>query len=156
MFASMAAFGQTQINTNQIKNGAVTGVKLGTTSSSQLATALSDEVGSSGGFMMSVTSATAITDASTMDIASKKNTLSTSSATRTFTISYTGDDITLEVTLGTTATTFTFPATTLCVSEGVPTGDNNMSLSGDSGDKYIIAVKKIGSNYYAVSKNFKQ
>lgn len=103
-----------------------------------------------------VNSAATITDASTMDIASKKNTLATSSATRTFTISYTGDDITVEVTLSTTACTFTFPATTLCVSDGVESGDNNMAISGVSGDKYIIAVKKIGSNYYAVAKNFGQ
>lgn len=103
-----------------------------------------------------VNSATAITDASTMDIASKKNTLTTSSATRTFTISYTGDDITVVVTLNTTACTFTFPATTLCVSDGVESGNNNMAVSGVSGDKYVIAIKKVGSDYYAVAKNFGQ
>jgi hypothetical protein len=48
---AIAGFSQTQIGTNQIKNGAVTGAKLGTTSSAQLATALSDETGSGGGFV---------------------------------------------------------------------------------------------------------
>ena len=103
-----------------------------------------------------VNSATTITDASTMDITAIKNTLSTSSATRTFTISYTGDDITLEVTLSATSSTFTFPASSLCVSEGIKTDDNTLPLSGTSGDKYIICIKKIGSAYYVVCKNFGQ
>lgn len=103
-----------------------------------------------------INSATAITNAATMDITAIKNTLSTSSATRTFTISYTGDDIILEVTLSATASTFTFPATSLCVSEGIASGDNTCALSGVSGDKYIIAIKKIGSAYYVVCKNFGQ
>ncbi len=97
-----------------------------------------------------------ITDASTMDIATALNTLTTSSATRTFTISYTGDDFTLELTLNTTATTLTFPATSLCVSEGIASGDNTCSLAGVSGDKYLLVGKKIGSNYYIASKNWGQ
>lgn len=103
-----------------------------------------------------VNSATALVDGSTIDLTAIKHTLTTSSATRTFTISYTGDDITLEVTLSATASTFTFPATSLCVSEGVASGDNTCALSGVSGDKYIIAIKKIGSAYYVVCKNFGQ
>lgn len=103
-----------------------------------------------------INSATALTDASSMDLTAIKHTLTTSSATRTFTISYTGDDITLEVTLNATSSVFTFPATSLCVSEGIASGDNTCSLAGASGDKYIIATKKIGSAYYVICKNFGQ
>ncbi len=103
-----------------------------------------------------VNSAATITDSSTMDIAAMKNTLATSSSTRTFTISYTGDDITMQVTLSATASTFTFPAAALCVSEGIASGDNTCPLDGVSGDKYIFAIKKIGSAYYVVAKNFGQ
>lgn len=103
-----------------------------------------------------VNSATALVDGATIDLTAIKHTLASSSATRTFTISYTGDDISLEVTLSNTAATYTFPATSLCVSEGVASGDNTLSLSGVSGDKYIIAIKKIGSAYYVASKNFGQ
>lgn len=108
------------------------------------------------GYQLLVNSATALTDAASMDLTAIKHTLTTSSATRTFTDSYTGDDITLEVTLNTTASVFTFPATALCVSEGIASGDNTCSLNGVSGDKYIIARKKIGSAYYVVCKNFGQ
>lgn len=100
--------------------------------------------------------ATALTDAASMDLTAAKHTLASSSATRTFTITYAGDDITLEVTLSATSATYTFPATALCVSEGVASGDNTLSLSGVSGDKYIIGIKKIGSAYYVASKNFGQ
>lgn len=103
-----------------------------------------------------INAAVAITDAASMDLTAIKHTLATSSATRTFTISYTGDDITLEVTLSATSSVFTFPATALCVSDGVASGDNTCSLLGASGDKYIIAIKKIGSAYYVISKNFGQ
>jgi hypothetical protein len=101
-------------------------------------------------------SASSLTDAASIDLTTLKHTLTTSSATRTFTITYTGDDITIEVTLNTTTTTFTFPATSLCVSEGIASGDNTCVLNGVSGDKYIIAIKKIGSNYYVACKNFGQ
>lgn len=103
-----------------------------------------------------VNSATALVDASTMDLTAIKHTLTTSAATRTFTISYTGDDITLEVTLNAVTSTYTFPATSLCVYNGTASGDNTLILNGVSGDKYIIAIKKIGSAYYVVSKNFGQ
>lgn len=103
-----------------------------------------------------INSSVALVDSATMDLTATKQTLSSSSATRTFTISYLGDDITLEVTLANTTATYTFPATALCVSEGVASGDNTLSLSGVSGDKYIIGIKKIGSNYYVVAKNFGQ
>jgi len=104
----------------------------------------------------SVNSSVALVDASTMDLTATKQTLSSSSATRTFTISFTGDDITLEVTLSAASAVYTFPATSLCVSEGVASGDNTLTLSGVSGDKYIIGIKKIGNNYYIVAKNFGQ
>jgi len=103
-----------------------------------------------------VNSATTLTDASTIDLTAIKHTLATSAATRTFTISYTGDDMVMEVTLSTTATTFTFPAAALCISEGVASGDNTCALLGSSGDKYIFSIKKIGSAYYVVAKNFGQ
>lgn len=103
-----------------------------------------------------VNTAVALTDAASMDLTAIKHTLTTSSATRTFTISYTGDDITLEVTLNATSSVFTFPATALCVSDGLSSGDNTCTLAGVSGDKYIIAIKKIGSAYYVVAKNFGQ
>jgi hypothetical protein len=96
----------------------------------------------------------ALVDASTMDITGIKHTLSTSSASRTFTISYTGDSIVIEVTLNAASSTFTFPATALCVSEGTSSGNNTLSLSGSSGDKYILSIQKVGTKYYVVSKNF--
>lgn len=98
----------------------------------------------------------ALVDAATMDISAQKQTLTSSSATRTFTISYSGDDITLEVSLNTTDAVYTFPSTALCVSEGIASGDNTCTLSGVSGDKYVIGIKKIGSNYYVAAKNFGQ
>lgn len=103
-----------------------------------------------------INSSVALTDASTIDLTATKHTLASSSSTRTFTISYTGDDIITELTLSTTSATYTFPATSLCVSEGIATGDNTCPLVGTSGDKYLISIKKIGSNYYVVAKNFGQ
>ena len=100
--------------------------------------------------------AVALVDPASMALTSTKQTLTSASATRSFTISYLGDEITLEVILNTTSATYTFPATTLCVSEGTASGDNILALAGVSGDKYIICIKKIGSNYYVVAKNFKQ
>lgn len=99
--------------------------------------------------------ATALVDGATIDLTAIKHTLSTA-ASRTFTISYTGDDITLEVTLTATSATQTFPSGSLCVSEGTASGDNLLTMAGVSGDKYIIAIKKIGSAYYVVCKNFGQ
>lgn len=100
-------------------------------------------------------SATALTDAASIDLTAIKHTLATSSS-RTFTISYTGDDITMEVTLNATSATQTFPAGSLCVSEGIATGDNTCPMAGVSGDKYMFAIKKIDSAYYVVCKNFGQ
>lgn len=97
-----------------------------------------------------------LVNAATMDLAGPKYTLASSSATRTFTISYSGDDITLVVTLSATDAVYTFPTGSLCVSEGIASGDNTLTLSGVSGDKYVIGIKKVGSAYYVVSKNFGQ
>jgi hypothetical protein len=103
-----------------------------------------------------INTAVVLVDGASMALTATKHTLSSSSATRTFTISYTGDDITLIVTLANTAATYTFPATSLCVSEGVASGNNLLALSGVSGDKYVIGIKKVGSDYYVVAKNFGQ
>lgn len=102
-----------------------------------------------------VNAAVVLTDAATIDITAIKHTLTTSSS-RTFTISYTGDDTSIEITLNATSATQTFPAGSLCVTEGAASGDNTCPMSGVSGDKYIIAIKKIGSVYYVVCKNFGQ
>jgi hypothetical protein len=99
---------------------------------------------------------TALVDASSMALTNADHTLSTSSATRTFTISYTGREITIEVTLNAVSSLFTFPATALCVSEGIASGDNTCPLAGVSGDKYLISIKKMGSAYYVACKNWGQ
>lgn len=97
-----------------------------------------------------------LTDAASVDISAAKSTLTSSAATRTFTVSYLGDDITIEVILNTTSATYTFPSNSLGVSEGTASGDNTVSLSGTSGDHYIIGVKNINGTYYVVAKNFGQ
>jgi hypothetical protein len=98
----------------------------------------------------------ALEDAATIDIDSSNTTLSSSSATREFTVSHGATDSTMVVTLDNTAATYTFPPTALCVSEGVASGDNILSLSGVAGDKYVIGIKQIGAAYYVVAKNFGQ
>lgn len=97
-------------------------------------------------------SAVALTDAASIALTATKHTLTTANS-RTFTISYTGDDITIELTLNATSATMTFPSGSLCISEGFASGDNALDLSGVSGDVYIISIKRIGSNFYVVSKN---
>lgn len=98
----------------------------------------------------------ALTSAATIDLTAAKHTLTTALASITFTISYAGDDIVIEVTHNTTASVFTFPVGSLCVFDGTPSEDNTLTLAGVSGDKHIIAIEKIGSVYYVVSKNFTQ
>jgi hypothetical protein len=102
-----------------------------------------------------VNAATALTDAGTIDLTATKHTLTTSSS-RTFTKSYAGDDITLIVTLNATSATQIFPSGALCVSEGIASGDNTCPMAGVSGDKYVIAIKTVGSVNYVVCKNFGQ
>lgn len=99
--------------------------------------------------------ASALADAATIDITGSSHTL-TSALGRTFTISATGNDLTIELTLNATSATYTFPVGSLCVVEGVVSGDNTAALEGVSGDKYIIAIKKVDSNYYVAIKNFGQ
>jgi hypothetical protein len=101
-------------------------------------------------------SAVALVDGAAVTLTSINHTLASSQATITFTITYTGDDITLIVTLTGTSATYTFPAGSLCVSDGAESGDNTLAISGTSGDKYVIAIKKVGSVYYVVGKNFGQ
>jgi len=100
--------------------------------------------------------AIALSDSATINLTNTKHTLTSSSPTRTFTISYIGDDITIELILNTTSAIYTFPITSLCISEGIASGDNTASLIGASGDKYILSIKKIGANYYIACKNFGQ
>lgn len=97
-----------------------------------------------------------LTNQSTIDLAAAKQTLTSSDATKTFTISSIADDLTLEVILNTTNAVYTFPANSLGVSEGVASGDNTITLSGASGDHYIIGIKNINGTYYVVAKNFLQ
>lgn len=97
-----------------------------------------------------------LTDAAIIDLTANNQTLTSSNSTRTFIISYLGDDLTIEVILNNTVADYTFPETSLCVSEGIATGNNILPLSGTSGDRYIIAIKKIGTIYYVVGKNFGQ
>src|SRR5690606_18451019 len=99
------------------------------------------------------TEAEALTSAATIDLTSAKHTLTTDRSAITFTISYSGDEILIEITLNATESTFTFPEGSLCISEGTSSGDNTLSLSGTSGDKYILGVTKVGSNYYVGAKN---
>ena len=98
----------------------------------------------------------ALTDGATIDLTSTKLSLATSRSAITFTRSFLGDDIILEITLTGTALTLTFPSGYLCVSEGTASGDNTCSLSGTSGDKYVLAIIKIGSNNYVSCKNMGQ
>lgn len=107
-------------------------------------------------YQLLVNSATALVDGATIDLTAIKHTLACSLG-RTFTISYTGDDITLIITLSATSATFTFPAATLCVTNGTASGDNTMAFTGvTSGDKLVIAIKKVGTDYCAIGKNFGQ
>ncbi len=96
-----------------------------------------------------------LVDAPVMDLIATKQGLSTSSTTAEFTISYLGDDITLRILLGVTNAVFTFPSNALCVSEGVPSNNNLLTLSGAVGDFYIVQLKKI-IRHYVVAKNFGQ
>lgn len=101
-------------------------------------------------------SAVALTDGASITLTATKHTLTTDESAITFSISYAGDDITIEATVGVTTATYTFPAGSLCVSEGIETGGNTLAINGAVDDVYIIAIKKIGSVYYVVSKNFGQ
>ena len=107
-------------------------------------------------FQKIVNATTVIEDSSTIDVSAIKQSLETSESAITVDISYLGDDSTIELTLNAASSILTFPVTALCVSEGVASGDNLLALSGVSGDKYIIGIKKIGTAYYIIAKNFGQ
>lgn len=96
--------------------------------------------------------AVALTDAATIDITGPKHTLTTATS-RTFTISHAGDEGVIEITLNAASATMTFPAAWKVISEGTASGANTVGLSGTSGDIYILAWIKIGSNYTVVAKN---
>ena len=96
--------------------------------------------------------AVALVDGATIDITGPKHTLSTATG-RTFTISHAGDNGVIEITLSATSATMTFPASWKGISEGIASGTNTVGLSGTSGDVYVLAWVKVGSNYYVASKN---
>lgn len=96
--------------------------------------------------------AVALVDGATIDITGPKHTLSTATG-RTFTISHPGDNGVIEITLSATSATMTFPASWKGISEGIASGTNTVGLSGTSGDVYVLAWIKIGSNYTVASKN---
>ncbi len=98
----------------------------------------------------------ALSDSSTVDITSDKWTLATSASTRTFTFSFVGDHSEGVITLSNTSLASTFPSACLCVSEGVASGDNTAALAGSSGDKYYVSIRKFGTAYFVVVKNFGQ
>lgn len=100
--------------------------------------------------------AVALESGASIDLTGEKHTLTTSLSAITFTNSYTGDGQVIELTLNATSSIFTFPAGYLCMASGTASGDNTLSLSGTSGDKYIILVMKIGSSYYVSSTNMGQ
>lgn len=101
-------------------------------------------------------SAVALTDGASIALTKEKHTLTTSEAAITFTNTFTGDGIVMEVTLNATSSTFTFPVGYLCMANGTASGDNTLSLSGTSGDKYVIVILKFGSQYYVSSNNLGQ
>lgn len=97
-----------------------------------------------------------ISDSTSISITSKKQSIVSDEDSISVAIPYSGDESTIELTLNRTSSSWTFPVGSLCVSEGVASSDNILILSGVSGDKYIIGIKKFGSSYYIVSKNFGQ
>lgn len=99
---------------------------------------------------------TALTPGSSVAISSDKCTLATSAATVTFSITHTGDDMQVNVTLSATSATYTFPSGSLCVVNGIASGDNTAGITGVSGDLHVICIRKMGSTYQVVIKNFGQ
>lgn len=99
--------------------------------------------------------AVALVDGATIDITGPKHTLSTATG-RTFIISHAGDNGVIEITLNAASATMTFPTAWKCWAEGVASGNNTLGLSGTSGNVYVLAWIKVGSNYYVASKNSNQ
>lgn len=101
--------------------------------------------------------AVALTDGGSIALTAPKHTLTTDEATVTFSYTFTGEEMKVLITLNALSATYTFPSGTLCItSEGTPTGDNIMAVSGASGDKYLLVVTKFGSSYVAIIKNIGQ
>lgn len=98
----------------------------------------------------------ALTSGASIALTNEKHSLATALTAITFTQSFIGDVQVIEITLTGTALTLTFPSGYLCQSQGTASGDNTCALSGTSGDKYVICVIKIGSNYYVSANNLGQ
>lgn len=98
----------------------------------------------------------ALTDGSTITITGVKHTLTSTQATITWTLSQTPDFQTTDIILNATSTTWTFPAGALCKVDGTASGNNTATLSGVSGDHYIMSIYKDGTNYRVAIANFGQ
>lgn len=101
-------------------------------------------------------SSSSLTDGGTITITGTKHTLTSDEATITWTLSQVGDFQTTDIIFNTTASVWTFPANTLCVVDGVASGNNTATLSGVSGDHQIMSIYKDGTNYRVAIKNFGQ
>lgn len=98
----------------------------------------------------------ALTDGAAITITGPKHTLTSTQATVTWTLSQTQDYQTTDIILNATGSTYTFPAGALCKVEGVASGNNTATLSGVSGDHYIMSIYKDGTNYRVAIANFGQ
>lgn len=99
---------------------------------------------------------TTLTDGSTVTITGPMHNLTSDESTITWTFSHGTHFQNTDIVLNATTTTWTFPANTLCVVDGVPSGDNTAAMVGVSGDNYAMSIKKNGSTYKVVIKNFGQ
>lgn len=97
-----------------------------------------------------------LSDSSTTDITSDKWTWATAATTRTVTFSFAGDLSEGIITLTGVTLTLTFPSGSLCVAEGVTSSDNTAVITGVSGDKHYVRIRKFASAYYITLKNFSQ
>lgn len=102
------------------------------------------------------TTASGLTDGASVTITGPLHSLATDEATITFTISYVGPYTTTVITLTGTTATYTFAAGSLCMFNGTPTGDNTVTITGTTGDKYVMVTQKIGSIFYVAVANFGQ
>lgn len=101
-------------------------------------------------------SSTSLTDGASITITGLKHTLTTDEATITFTFSQTCDYQTTVVTFNAVTATWTFPANTLIKYEGVPEGDNTVTINSTSGNKILVTTYKDGSNYYVAIGDWSQ
>lgn len=104
-----------------------------------------------------INTSSALTDGAAITITGSKHTLTSDEATITWTLSQLSDFQTTDIIINTvTSTVWTFPANTLCVVDGVASGDNTATLANTSGDHHIMSIYKDGTNYRVVIKNFGQ